>query len=327
MKRVRIVTPVFNDWTSFRRLLEELDKAAVSLPFRLFVSAIDDGSTEDADSILADLPPLTHLAGVEIVHLAVNVGHQRAIAIGLCLASDDADSEAVLIMDADGEDPPASLGSLVEAANGRPDFCVVAQRKKRLESTLFKIFYGLYKLLFRLVTGRTITFGNFSLLSIGYIHRIVMIPDLWNNLPAAILRSKLPVTFVPIQRDRRYAGKSHMNLTSLIVHGLSAISVYADTIFVRLLMLAIGLTIVSVISIAILLVLRIFFPAHATPGWATTIAFGLAIIILQVLFTALSSILMLLNNRVQRLFLPKADYRPYVNLRRRLFGRAFHDPA
>ncbi len=327
MDRVRIVTPVFNDWKSFHRLIVELDKAAASLPFRIFISAIDDGSTQDHASILQDLPPLDHLIGIEIVHLAVNVGHQRAIAIGLCLASHDADADAVLIMDADGEDPPSSLATLTAAAAQRTDFCIVAQRKKRLESTLFKLFYRLYKLLFRIVTGRTISFGNFSLLSSGYVDRLVMVPDLWNNLAAAILRSRLPVTFVPIQRDRRYAGQSHMNLTSLIVHGLSAISVYADTIFVRLIMLAVCLTVLSLISVAFLLVLRIFFPTYATPGWATTIAFGLAIIILQVLFTALSSILMLLNNRVQRLFLPKVDYLPYVGFRRLLFGKAFHGPA
>jgi hypothetical protein len=111
-----------------------------------------------------------------------------------------------------------------------------------------------------------------------------------------------------------------MNFTSLIVHGLSGISVYADTIFVRLIMLSVGLIISSVIAVLVLLTLRIYFPAHATPGWATTVTFGLIIIILQVLFTALSSILMLLNNRVQRLIVPKIDCPVYIDYRQRLFG-------
>jgi glycosyltransferase involved in cell wall biosynthesis len=325
MNRLRIVVPVFNDWASFRRLLEELDAVASSFPSSVFITAVDDGSTEALDPLVNALPACEHLTGAEIVHLTTNVGHQRAIAIGLCLAAQDATADAVLIMDADGEDPPAALPYLAAATAGLTDFCIVAQRRKRVETFSFKFFYRLYKLLFRAVTGKTIDFGNFSLLSAAFADRLIMVPDLWNNLPAAILRSRLPITAVPVHRGQRYAGKSKMNFSSLVVHGLSAISVYADTIFVRLLLLGTGLTVLSIISVAVLFGLRIYSPAHATPGWATTIAFGLAIIILQLFLTALSSILMLLNNRVQRLFLPKTDYLPYVAARRRLFGHAFSE--
>lgn len=114
-----------------------------------------------------------------------------------------------------------------------------------------------------------------------------------------------------------------MNFTSLIVHGLSGISVYADTIFVRLLVLTMFLFIFDAISVATVLTLRLFFPVHATPGWATTVTFGLAIILLQVFFTALSSILMVLNSRVQRLVVPIVDFAAYVDSRQLLFGRAF----
>ena len=323
MNKLRLIVPVYNDGPSFGMLLRELDNAAASLPFQMFVTAIDDGSTEDIVSGVGDLSGFRHLVGVEVVSLAVNVGHQRAIAIGLCTAADDHDSDAVLIMDADGEDPPQSIHSLTNNIGDRKDFLFVAQRKKRVETASFKFFYMLYKGFFKVVTGKTINFGNFCVVSSSYVDRLVMIADLWNNLPAAILRSRLPLNLVPIHRGRRYAGKSKMNFTSLIVHGLSGISVYADTIFVRLLILSVALVIASFILVSGLLVLRIFFPAHATPGWTTTITFGLVIIILQVLFTALSSILTLLNNRVQRLVVPRLDYPAYVKNRSLLFGLRF----
>ena len=327
MNKVRLVIPVYNDWTSFHMLLHELDKVAVSLPFQIFVSAVDDGSIDDAMPTLSDLSALRHLAGVEIITLSVNVGHQRAIAVGLCVAAQDHDFDAILIMDADGEDPPHSIEALTRGIGGRTNFCFVAQRKKRVETASFKFFYLLYKFFFKLVTGKTISFGNFCILSSSYVDRLVMISDLWNNLPAAVLRSRLPIDRVPIHRGRRYAGKSKMNFTSLIVHGLSGISVYADTIFVRLLILSVVLVVASVLLVSGLLTLRIFFPTHATPGWTTTITFGLTIIILQVLFTALSSILMLLNNRVQRLVIPKLDYLPYIRNRRLIFGHRFQPPS
>jgi hypothetical protein len=118
-----------------------------------------------------------------------------------------------------------------------------------------------------------------------------------------------------------------MNFTSLVVHGLSGISVYADTIFVRLLFLTVFLAVFGTISVVAVLTLRLFFPAHATPGWATTVIFGLTIILLQVFFTALSSILMLLNNRVQRLVVPIADFKAFVEMRQLLFGHIFGPPA
>jgi polyisoprenyl-phosphate glycosyltransferase len=327
MEKLRLVIPVYNDWTSFRMLLRELDQVAADLPLRLFVTAVNDGSTEGPDPSFSDLAGFRHLEGAEIVHLAGNVGHQRAIAIGLCVAVTDDDFDAVLIMDADGEDPPQMIEHLIRNIGPHTDFCRVAQRRKRTEKLLFKLSYLLYKCTFKLVTGKTINFGNFSILSRSYARRLVMIPDLWNNLPAAILRSRLPIVSIPIDRGRRYAGTSKMNFTSLVVHGLSGISVYADTIFIRLLLLTILLVVFSAVSVAVVLTLRLFFPVHATPGWATTVTFGLIIILLQVFFTALSSILMLLNSRVQRLIIPIVDFKPYVGFRQLLFGRMFSQPA
>lgn len=321
MDRLRLVIPVYNDWSSFYMLLRDIDEVAASLPSSIFVTAVNDGSTQDPGQELHSFADLSHLEGAEILHLAGNVGHQRAIAIGLCQTATDNDFDAVVIMDADGEDPPRAIEHLLLHVKNNSDFCVVAQRRKRTETLPFRLSYLLYKSIFRLVTGKTINFGNFSLMSRDCTRRLVMLPDLWNHLPSAILRSRIPVTSVPVDRGRRYAGSSKMSFTSLIVHGLSGISVYADTIFVRLLVLTVLLAGFGVLAVAALLMLRLFFPHYATPGWATTVTFGLAIILLQVFLTALSSILMLLNNRVQRLVLPIVDFKAYVAFREALFGK------
>jgi glycosyltransferase involved in cell wall biosynthesis len=322
MKRLRFVVPVFNDWASFNVLLRELNQVASTLPVRIAVSSVNDGSTDVFEESLGDLSGFSNLESVEIVHLSVNVGHQRAIAIGLCVAVDDDDCDAVLIMDADGEDSPYMIEKLLQAAGDKSDYCVVAQRRKRSESLTFKLSYLIYKFIFKLLTATQISFGNFSLLSKSYAQRLVRVADLWNNLPAAILRSRLPIDAVPVDRARRYAGKSKMNFTSLVVHGLSGISVYAETIFARLLLLTVIFVCLSGLSIATVLILRLYFPQLATPGWATTVSFGMVIILVQVLSVTLSSILMLLNSRVQRLIIPIVDYKAYVDRRQRLLGPA-----
>lgn len=320
MNSLCVVVPVYNDWASFAILLERLNAAAAKLSASMLVMGIDDGSTEpEPDWARGNSGQTwTSLAGVEIVQLAVNVGHQRAIAIGLCVAAEDHDPDAVLVMDGDGEDPPEEIGNLIAAAAGRSNFCIVAQRRKRNENLTFKLGYLLYRFVFRIVTGRKISFGNYSLTSRGYARRLVMVPDLWNNMAAAVLRSKLPIDHVPIDRGHRYAGKSKMNFVSLVVHGMSGISVYAETIYVRMLLMTVALVGLIMVSIPMLLILRIYFPMHATPGWATTVSFGMIIILLQLFLTTISSVLMLLNGRVQRLVLPLLDYKPYVAEKRTL---------
>jgi glycosyltransferase involved in cell wall biosynthesis len=310
--RLSVVIPVFNDWESLSILLRGLDDAAASLGYAMRVCIVDDGSTQPDEWVLPTVAGLNSIEQVELAHLVVNVGHQRAIAIGLCLAAEGADCDAVLVMDSDGEDPPKSISLLLDRAAGRQDFCIVAARRRRSESWAFRASYVIYRSVFRLVTGKNIRFGNFSLISAQYVRRLTMIPDLWNNLAAALLRSRLPLEQVPIDRGKRYAGRSKMNFTSLIVHGFSAISVYADTIFVRLLLTTIVMMCLTVPAVVTVLSLRLFVPAHATPGWATTVIFGMTIILLQALFTTLTSVLALLNSRVQRQVLPIVDYKPYV---------------
>ncbi len=316
MSVLTVVVPLFNDWASFRMLLATLDEFASESSYEVHIRGVDDGSSEAIDGLLESLPDCSSLASVEILHLGVNIGHQRAIAVGLCATVDEGISDAIVVMDGDGEDPPDAITTLLAAVRKPDQFCVVAQRRRRQENLTFRASYVLYKMLFLLITGKKINFGNFCVMSMSSAQRLVLVSELWNNLPAAILRSRIPIALVPVDRGSRYAGRSKMNFVSLIVHGMSGISVYADAIFVRLLMLAVTLAVATAIAVGVLLVLRLFFPAHATPGWATTVSFGMLIILLQVGFTALSSSLMLLNSRVQRQILPRHEYKAYVASRR-----------
>lgn len=327
MDSLRVVIPVFNDWESLQILLRNVDTVAAALPVSVSVYVIDDGSTEPRPEAFKALGALTAIRSIELVNLAVNVGHQRAIAIGLCLTVDRAREDAVLVMDSDGEDPPEQIPCLLEGANGRKDFCIVAQRRKRTESFAFQASYRVYRAVFILLTGKRISFGNFSLVSLGYARRLTFTSELWNNLAAAVLRSRLPIDRTAIDRGKRYAGKSKMNYVSLVVHGISGISVYADLIFVRLLFLALFLACLTGLTIVGTFLLRVYYPAHATPGWATTLSMGMIVLLVQTIFTALSSILMLLNSRVQRLIVPLQEYRTYIDRITPLQGSADSEPG
>jgi glycosyltransferase involved in cell wall biosynthesis len=69
---------------------------------------------------------------IQLIRLANNLGHQRAIAIGLVIASSFEDIGAVVVMDADGEDRPEDVPRLLNAWGEEPNLIVVAQRSERL---------------------------------------------------------------------------------------------------------------------------------------------------------------------------------------------------
>ena len=75
--------------------------------------------------------------------------------------------------------------------------------------------------------------------------------ELWNHYAAAVLKTRLPYTSVPTIRGRRLQGDSRMGFVSLAVHGLSALSVFSDTLGVRLL-------VASVAGLGSLMVLLLF---------------------------------------------------------------------
>ena len=139
-------------------------------------------------------------------------------------------------MDADGEDRPAELRNLMAAARARPDAIVCAQRARRSEGWVFRAYYQIYKLAFRMLTGAVIDFGNFCLIPRSLLRYVISNGNTWNNLAAMLVRSRLPSVKVATIRGERYAGKSRMNLISLILHGLSAIAVYCDVAIARALL-------------------------------------------------------------------------------------------
>ncbi|HYC15503.1 MAG TPA: glycosyltransferase, partial [Stellaceae bacterium] len=155
--RIAVVTPVFNDWACFAALVAELSERYAGSGTSFDMIALDDGSTEPFDEAALALSPGGAVASVEVLPLATNLGHQRAIAIGLCAAVERGEAESVLVMDCDGEDRPADIERLLEASRENPARIIFAKRARRSESLAFRLCYALYKGLFRTLTGRGIS--------------------------------------------------------------------------------------------------------------------------------------------------------------------------
>jgi len=307
MKEITIILiPVYNDWASLNKLLNELQKQLIvdeKTSYQLVI--INDGSSELPEINSGTLPT------VKIIHLTANLGHQKAIAAGLSYIHHNVHCKNILIMDADGEDRPEDALKLLNNAALHPGDLIIGKRMKRRDGPLFKIFYRIYKLLFRVLTGKEISFGHFMVVPKKIADRLVYLSDIWNNLAATVLKSEMPNIKIETNKGPRYDGKSKMNFNSLLLHGLGAISVFIESIAVRL--LTFSLLIIALSSTIILIILGIkWFTTLAIPGWASVILSTIIIVLLQGFLLSLFTIFLFLSSQSYRKFIPAQHYNDYI---------------
>lgn len=305
-ERAVILMPVRDDWASAAELVRRIDRAVDSQKWDPEIVLIDDGSAHQHEPA-AFASPFSAIRRIRILRLRRNVGHQRAIAIGLVQVHQEGNGSVVIIMDADGEDTPEGLATLLDAfakEGGRKG--IFAKRIRRSESAVFQVFYHLYRFMHLVLTGISVRVGNFSVLPARYVETLVVLPELWNHYAAAVFRSKLPIGMIPIPRGKRIAGRSTMNFVSLVMHGLSAVSVFGDAVGVRLLIASLAGSLLAGTGIVAVMIIR-FFTDLAIPGWATYAIGTLAVIMIQMLTIAASFTFFVLSSRANAGFLPLRD--------------------
>ena len=313
-----IIMPVFNDWSALDPLLRQLDEELSRENLEVEILLIDDGSTIKAPAHLGSAG-FKRIARIEILRLRRNLGHQRAIAIALAHIEQKVPCQAVVVMDADGEDKPEDAIRLIEEyRRGDKEKVIFAQRAKRSENLLFRFSYFIYKRLYKALTGQEIRIGNFSLIPRQLLTQIVVVSEIWNHYSSGILKARIPHQYIPTDRSSRLAGSSRMNYVQLVVHGLSAISIYGDVIGVRALMATVMLAFISVVLIIIAIVVRSLTDL-AIPGWATYVIGLSFIILLQSITISFSFVFLILNGRNNYSFLPQRDYHYFILDVRRVF--------
>jgi polyisoprenyl-phosphate glycosyltransferase len=303
---IKIITPVFNDWEALKLLMQKT------------IQVFKDKNHSLSFVVVNDCSSLPYIAedfsgfDIEVVHLISNLSHQRAIAIGISYVADKEDYDLAVVMDSDGEDQPEHILDLISKSEQEPNKIIFARRSKRSESFLFKLFYAIYKMVFKTLTGNIITFGNFSLIPKAYIKKLAHVSEIWNNYPGGVIRSRLVFDSIPLDRGTRLAGKSKMNFTSLVLHGMSAISVFLDFTAVRILIFASIMIFSSVVGSCIVLYYK-FILNQATPGWASSLILAFFIVFLQGFFISLFILFMVLSTRRYNSFIPYLGYKKFID--------------
>jgi polyisoprenyl-phosphate glycosyltransferase len=315
-----ILVPVFNDWAAARFLVDRLDSVFGQHGLTGRIIFVDDGSLEPVPEGFPATPP-RNIQQIQSVELRTNLGHQRALCVGLVHLQQIGVASPVVIMDSDGEDDPSDIPRLLEkfVVEGKRKVTFAA-RRLRAEGVVFQFFYKLYRTVHRLVVGFDPRFGNFSVVPVASIERLVVTSDLWNHYAAAVVKMKLPYATVPIDRSRRFTGESKMGFIGLVIHGLSAMSVFGDTVGVRLLILCGVFGVLISILIVATIIVKVA-TSLSIPGWATYVTGLLLLLLSQLVVLSLVFIFVALYNRGQSSFVPIRDCPIYIGKVRTVFVR------
>ena len=228
MKKFTFLIPIYNDWESLKKLLNDINDNIKNIPNAEFSCVIvNDSSTTKSSKI--EIP--SKINSIKIINMDKNRGHARCNAFGIKYLSKNSNLDYVILMDGDGEDKPEELKFLINKILSEPDISVVAKRIKRSEGPLFQSLYYIHKYLTFLTTGKLIDFGNFSCLTKNDLVILSTKASLWSSFSGSFKKYIKKYNSINSFRGIRYIGPSQMSLFKLIVHSLSIIAVFKYRVF------------------------------------------------------------------------------------------------
>jgi|TARA_B110000238_G_C16038858_1_gene400957 glycosyltransferase involved in cell wall biosynthesis len=230
MRKIKILIPVYNDWQSVFKLIENINSEASTLEVEFSVIIVDDASTENRPELLAILE---NLKSIQIIHMKINRGHARCNAVGLKYINEKEEFDYVIPMDGDGEDRPEELSLLIEKIKDYPNTVITADRVKRSEGFVFKFCYLMHKYLTLIFTGQNIKYGNYTCLPKSVVKEMINEPATWSSFSGSLAKITKNRKSIPSERAQRYFGISKMSFINLLKHSLSIIAVFKKTLLIR----------------------------------------------------------------------------------------------
>ena len=228
--KIKILIPVFNDWQSVFKLVENINNLKIDQKFEISIIIINDASNHDR---IQENVNFDNIKSIKIINMKINQGHSRCIATGLKYIYEKEDFDYVIPMDGDGEDRPEEIVDFLTKTSEIENKPIVGERVKRSEDLLFKICYKIHKLITLTFTGKSIKFGNYSCLPKITVEKMINEKATWNSFSGSLSKVELNLLKIPSTRGYRYFGPSKMTFYNLLKHSLSIISVFRKTFLIR----------------------------------------------------------------------------------------------
>lgn len=262
-----VVVPCFNEEQVLRDTNQRLVAVLERLPLRFEIIYVDDGSKDLTPEILRGLAALDER--VRVISLSRNFGHQMAITAGLEYASGD----AVIIIDADLQDPPEVIVEFVERWTNGYDV-VYGVRSDREGESLFKLWTA--KLFYRAISGLSDTeipldTGDFRLMDRRVVNALLSMPERDRFVRGMVSWLGFSRVAVPYRRAARFAGTTKYPLRKMVkfaTDGIASFSIVPLRLAAWMGFLASGL---SVCGIVVVLLERYLGVLGLVKGWSSTV--------------------------------------------------------
>lgn len=260
-----VVIPVLNEAATVQLMMERLRSALHEASWEAIF--VDDGSTDATPAILER--EAMRDPRVKVIRLSRNFGHQAAVTAGL----DYADGDAVAVMDADLQDPPELLKSMLELFSRGYDI-VSPQRNTRAGETMFK--RGTAKMFYRVLSRMaeqpiTPDVGDFRLYSRRAVLAIRSLREQHRYMRGMVAWLGLKEVTIPFDRDARAAGQTHYPLLKMLRLAWTGITSFSA--FPLRISLAAGCILSAAGFLYFLRVTYLALWTHSlVPGWASVIA-------------------------------------------------------
>jgi hypothetical protein len=230
MSKIKILIPVYNDWKSVLKLLEDIDLQVNDLNHEFSIIIVNDCSTEERPINNFNFK---NLKSIKIINMKKNKGHARCNASGLRYIAEHEEYDYIIPMDGDGEDRVEEITLLIDMINDYPDKVITANRVKRSEGFFFKLCYLLHKYLTSVFTGKSIKFGNFICLPKFAVNKMIKEKATWSSFSGAVAKLFNDRKSIPSIRGKRFFGPSKMSFINLLKHSLSIIAVFKMILLIR----------------------------------------------------------------------------------------------
>jgi len=230
MKKIKILIPIYNDWQSVFKLMENINSEVSNLDAEFSAIIVNDASNENRPEFSLNLD---NIKSIKVINMKENRGHARCNASGLKYIIENEEFDYVIPMDGDGEDRPQEIKNFFDNLNYSPDTPIVGERVKRSEGLFFKLCYLIHKIITIVFTGQSIKFGNYTFLPKSTVQKMVNEKATWSSFSGSLAKVEKDRETISSERGTRYYGPSKMSFKKLMIHSLSIIGVFKINVLIR----------------------------------------------------------------------------------------------
>ena len=263
MKKIIILLPVYNDWESLIKVLEEINSVIKDVQkYKFECIIVNDSSTIGKPKIIKP----KSFNSLKIINMKENRGHARCNAAGLKYIFENEEFDYVIPMDGDGEDRPEEIKNFLQHLSNNSVRPIVGDRIKRSENIIFKICYFFHKVITFTFAGQSIKFGNYTCLPKLTVEKMIKEKATWNSFSGSLQKVEKNKISSESIRGKRYFGPSKMSFINLLKHSLSIISVFRSNVLIRsiffiiiyLFLIYTNISIITLIPLYMVILLNLF---------------------------------------------------------------------